>query len=101
MDQTMENMPELALEWHRAGRGAVLATVIETWGSAPRGAGSQMVVDGAGLGALRSSTCWVLLAREGGRRWITGESTASCTTAAAAPEVGVLACVREEGGVVG
>lgn len=49
MDQTMENMPELALEWHRAGRGAVLATVIETWGSAPRGAGSQMVVDGAGL----------------------------------------------------
>jgi xanthine dehydrogenase accessory factor len=49
MDQTLENMPELALEWHRAGRGAVLATVIETWGSAPRGAGSQMVVDGAGL----------------------------------------------------
>ncbi len=49
MDQTMENMPKLALEWHRAGRGAVLATLIETWGSAPRGAGSQMVVDGAGL----------------------------------------------------
>lgn len=45
----MDNMPELALEWHRAGRGAVLATVTETWGSAPRGAGSQMVVDGAGL----------------------------------------------------
>ncbi len=48
MDQSIENMPELALEWHRAGRGAVLATVVETWGSAPRGAGSQMVVDGAG-----------------------------------------------------
>jgi xanthine dehydrogenase accessory factor len=44
----MENMPELALEWHRAGRGAVLATVIETWGSAPRAVGSQMVVSGAG-----------------------------------------------------
>ena len=43
-----ENMAELALEWHRAGRGAVLATVVETWGSAPRAAGSQMVVDGAG-----------------------------------------------------
>ncbi len=43
-----DQIAELALEWHRAGRGAVLATVIETWGSAPRGAGSQMVVDGAG-----------------------------------------------------
>ena len=43
-----EGIPELALQWHRAGRGAVLATVLETWGSAPRGAGSQMVVDAAG-----------------------------------------------------
>ena len=48
MTETGENMPELALDWHRRGRGAVLATVIQTWGSAPRGAGSQMVVDGAG-----------------------------------------------------
>ncbi len=46
---TQDNIPELALEWHRAGRGAVLATVLETWGSAPRAAGSQIVVDGAGL----------------------------------------------------
>jgi xanthine dehydrogenase accessory factor len=44
----MDNLPELALDWHRAGRGAVLATVIETWGSAPRRAGSQMLVDAAG-----------------------------------------------------
>ncbi|MCW1920642.1 XdhC family protein [Rhodobacter sp. KR11] len=42
----MENFPELALQWHRAGRGAVLATVIETWGSAPRRVGSQLVIDG-------------------------------------------------------
>lgn len=42
---TMENLPELALDWHRQGRGAVLATVIETWGSAPRRAGAQLVVD--------------------------------------------------------
>ena len=47
-DTSLENMPELALDWHRAGRAAVLATVIETWGSAPRGVGSQMVVSGAG-----------------------------------------------------
>lgn len=47
-DRYLENMPELALDWHRAGRGAVLATVIETWGSAPRAVGSQMVVSGTG-----------------------------------------------------
>ncbi|MGB3147796.1 MAG: XdhC/CoxI family protein [Paracoccaceae bacterium] len=38
--------PEQALNWHRAGRGAVLVTVIETWGSAPRVTGSQMTVAG-------------------------------------------------------
>ena len=43
-----ENAPELALEWARAGKGAALATVIETWGSAPRRTGSMMVVSGAG-----------------------------------------------------
>ena len=44
----LERMPEGALAWHRAGRGAVLATVVETWGSAPRGVGSQLVVSGDG-----------------------------------------------------
>lgn len=39
------DMPTLALEWYRAGRGAVLATVVETWGSAPRAVGSQLVID--------------------------------------------------------
>lgn len=43
-----DNIPEIALEWHRAGRGAALATVVETWGSAPRQAGSQLVISGAG-----------------------------------------------------
>lgn len=38
--------PEQALEWHRAGKGAALATVIETWGSAPRRVGAQLVVSG-------------------------------------------------------
>jgi xanthine dehydrogenase accessory factor len=44
----LERMPEVALDWHRAGRGAVLATVVETWGSAPRRVGAQLVVSGAG-----------------------------------------------------
>lgn len=41
-------IPETALTWHRAGRGAALATVVETWGSAPRRVGSQLAVSGAG-----------------------------------------------------
>ncbi len=50
----IEGMAEIALDWHRAGRGAVLATVLETWGSAPRAAGSQLVVsgDGAMMGSV-------------------------------------------------
>lgn len=43
-----DNAPEQALDWHREGRGAALATVVETWGSAPRRVGAQLVVSGAG-----------------------------------------------------
>ena len=43
-----DRIPEIALDWHRAGRGAALATVVETWGSAPRQAGSQLAISGAG-----------------------------------------------------
>ena len=46
--ERFENGPETALDWHRAGTGAALATVIETWGSAPRRVGSQLVVGGDG-----------------------------------------------------
>jgi xanthine/CO dehydrogenase XdhC/CoxF family maturation factor len=37
-----------AEEWARAGRGVALATVIETWGSAPRPVGSHLVIDDEG-----------------------------------------------------
>lgn len=43
-----DNSPETALEWFRAGRGAALATVVETWGSAPRRVGAQLVIGGDG-----------------------------------------------------
>jgi xanthine dehydrogenase accessory factor len=43
-----DSIPEIALDWHRAGRGAALATVVETWGSAPRPVGSQLVISGKG-----------------------------------------------------
>ena len=39
---------EIALDWHQAGCGAALATVVQTWGSAPRRVGAQLVVSGDG-----------------------------------------------------
>ncbi len=39
---------EIAEAWHRQGRAVALATVIETWGSAPRPVGSHLVIDGEG-----------------------------------------------------
>jgi xanthine dehydrogenase accessory factor len=44
----MDRTPEQALEWHRAGKGAALATVVETWGSAPRRVGAMLAVSGEG-----------------------------------------------------
>ncbi|MCU0815039.1 MAG: XdhC family protein [Cypionkella sp.] len=43
-----DRIPEIALDWHRKGQGAALATVVETWGSAPRQAGSQLAISGEG-----------------------------------------------------
>lgn len=43
-----DRIPEIALDWHRAGQGAALATVLETWGSAPRQAGSQLAISASG-----------------------------------------------------
>jgi xanthine dehydrogenase accessory factor len=43
-----DDTPETALAWHRAGKGAALATVVETWGSAPRRVGSQLAISGEG-----------------------------------------------------
>ncbi len=52
--QNLTGAPEQALAWIEAGKGAALATVIETWGSAPRRVGAQMVVasDGAMEGSV-------------------------------------------------
>lgn len=48
MTTTHDAIPECALAWHQGGKGAALATVVETWGSAPRQAGSQLAISGAG-----------------------------------------------------
>ena len=39
---------EQALAWRNADQGVALATVIRTWGSAPRGTGSLMAVNETG-----------------------------------------------------
>lgn len=46
--ERFDSSPETALTWHRDGTGAALATVVETWGSAPRRIGAQLVVGGDG-----------------------------------------------------
>lgn len=48
MTAAHDQIPEAALAWHRAGKGAALATVVETWGSAPRQTGSQLAISGDG-----------------------------------------------------
>jgi LAO/AO transport system kinase len=43
-----------ALRWRAEGRGVALATVVKTWGSSPRAAGSHLAVadDGAFAGSV-------------------------------------------------
>jgi len=43
-----EDILKAAEDWRKAGRDVALATVVETWGSAPRPVGSHLVVDGDG-----------------------------------------------------
>ncbi|MFV0279709.1 MAG: XdhC family protein [Rhodoblastus sp.] len=45
---TEEDILAQAESWKRAGRGVAMATVIETWGSAPRPVGSHLVIDEEG-----------------------------------------------------
>ena len=48
MISTEDDILAKAEEWRRSGRGVALATVVETWGSAPRPVGSHLVVDEEG-----------------------------------------------------
>src|SRR6195952_5218772 len=48
MISTEDDIRAKAGAWRRSGRAVALATVIETWGSAPRPVGSHLVVDGDG-----------------------------------------------------
>ena len=43
-----EDILKAAEDWQKAGHGVALATVVETWGSAPRPAGSSLVINDDG-----------------------------------------------------
>lgn len=43
-----DRIPELALDWIAQGRQVAIATVVSTWGSAPRPSGSQMLISDSG-----------------------------------------------------
>ena len=47
LEETSENPDELTIaeSWMKAGREVAVATVVPTWGSAPRPAGSHLVID--------------------------------------------------------
>ena len=45
---TENDILKAAEDWKAAGRGVALATVVETWGSAPRPVGSNLVIDDQG-----------------------------------------------------
>jgi xanthine/CO dehydrogenase XdhC/CoxF family maturation factor len=48
MISTEDDILREAEAWVRDGRAVAVATVVETWGSAPRPAGSHLIVDGDG-----------------------------------------------------
>ncbi|MFG1202959.1 XdhC family protein [Xanthobacter aminoxidans] len=48
MDVTDSDVLAAAERWCREGRGVAIATVLETWGSAPRPVGSRLVIDAEG-----------------------------------------------------
>src|SRR6476620_2737535 len=48
MRSTDNDILNTAEAWRREGRGVAIATVVETWGSAPRPVGSHLVIDTEG-----------------------------------------------------
>ncbi|MGO9418549.1 XdhC family protein [Roseiarcus sp.] len=43
-----DNVLSAAEAWRKSGRDVAIATVVETWGSAPRPVGSHLVIDSDG-----------------------------------------------------
>ena len=65
---------EQAAAWLAEGRGVALATVVKTWGSAPRPTGSQLAINDEGA--------------------FVGSVSGGCIEGAVAAELGAMACQR-------
>src|SRR5215813_13744397 len=48
MLSTDSDILKAAADWRKEGRDVAIATVVETWGSAPRPIGSHLVIDAEG-----------------------------------------------------
>ena len=48
MDETLKDELAIAEEWANGGKSVAIATVVETWGPAPRPVGSHLVIDEEG-----------------------------------------------------
>ena len=51
---TDNDILKAAEDWRKQGRAVALATVVETWGSAPRPVGANLVIDEEGNFLARS-----------------------------------------------
>ncbi len=49
MPANEDDILQQAQAWREAGRAVAVATVVDTWGSAPRPVGSHLVIDADGL----------------------------------------------------
>ena len=63
-----EDILKAAEDWQKAGHGVALATVVETWGSAPRPAGSSLVINDDGTFWVRCRAA-ASRAQSSPRRW--------------------------------
>ncbi len=54
IEMALDDPLAAAARWHAAGHGVALATVVQTWGSSPRPAGSRLAIrdDGAMVGSV-------------------------------------------------
>ena len=69
-----EDILDVARAWHAEGEQVALATVVETWGSSPRPAGSRLAVTASGrmAGSVSGGCVEGAVAEIGGRVMKTG-----------------------------